>query len=338
MVRPRALLSQILAVNAVLILGAVLAATVVAELQVDDLDDRRQIGVLCAAILATVLVNGFVLRRRLAPLDELIAAMETVDLTSPADHVELIRADSTDVLRLQLAYERMLARLKLERADAARAVLRAQEDERARLARDLHDEANQALTGVLLRLGATAAHAPPELAVELKETQAVATQAMQELLGLARELRPSALDDHGLRAALRSQVERFGDQERLTATLEADPGLDEALDLDAQLVVYRVVQEALSNAARHARAGEVAVRAGCREGRVVVEVADDGLGFDAASTPAGLGRTGMRERALLAGGRLAVRSAPGRGTTVELVLDASGSVAPPPARTALEAV
>ena len=331
MVRPRALLSQILAVNAVLILGAVLAATVVAHLDVDDVGDRRQIAVLGAAILATVLVNGVVLRRRLAPLDDLIAAMETVDLTSPADHRALARADSTDVARLQLAFERMLTRLQLERADAGRAVLRAQEDERARLARDLHDEANQALTGVLLRLGATAAHAPPALAAELKETQAVATQAMQELLGLARELRPSALDDHGLRAALRSQVQRFGDQERLRASLATAADLDQALEADQQLVVYRVVQEALSNVARHARASTVRVDARRRAGHVVVQVADDGVGFDPGRTPAGLGRTGMRERALLAGGRLAVRSAPGEGTVVELVLDgqAPPSVAPP---------
>ena len=89
-------------------------------------------------------------------------------------------------------------------------MLQAQEDERARLARDLHDEANQALTGVLLRLQATAQDAPPDLREELRETQEVATQAMEELLRLARELRPAALDDHGLGAALRTQVDEFG--------------------------------------------------------------------------------------------------------------------------------
>jgi len=101
-------------------------------------------------------------------------------------------------------------------------VLRAQESERARVARDLHDEVNQALTAVSLRLAATAEGAPPELAAELAETQRLAGQAMQELLGLARELRPAALDDHGLIPALRTQVRLFGERVGIEASFAAD--------------------------------------------------------------------------------------------------------------------
>ncbi len=317
--RGRALHHQILAVNAALVVAAVLAASVAAQLDLSLPSESRQFLVLVAAILATVLVNGIVLRRRFAPLEELIATMERVDLASPGVRASAMAADSEDVVRLREAFNRMLGRVEQERAEGASAVLRAQEAERARLARDLHDEANQALTGVLLRLQAIAHDAPPGLAAELRETQEVATQAMQELLHLARELRPTALDDHGLEAALRTQVERFGRATGITATLDLAAGLDDATDADGQLVIYRIVQEALSNVARHAAAGCVHVEARRRDARTVVRIVDDGRGIDPGS-PRGLGLAGMRERALLAGGFLTVGSTPGRGTTVELTL------------------
>ncbi len=320
---PRALHHQILAVNAALVVAAVLAASVAAQLDFSQLGEKRQFLVLAAAILATVLVNAVVLRRRFAPLEELIGTMELVDLTAPGLRAVTTQADSEDVVRLSETFNRMLDRVEQERAAGASAVLRAQEAERARLARDLHDEVNQALTGVLLRLQAIAQGAPPPLASALRETQDVATQAMQELLRLARELRPTALDDHGLEAALRTQVERFGRQEGVRATLDLDPGLDDALRADAQLVVYRVVQESLSNVTRHAGATTVHVEVRRRDGRALVRVTDDGCGIDPGAPP-GLGLAGMRERALLAGGTLAVRSGRGRGTCVELALAEAG--------------
>lgn len=323
---PRALQNQILAVNAALVVAVVLAASVAAQLDLSSHSGMRQFLVLIAAILVTVLVNGVVLRRRFAPLEELIATMERVDLAAPGVRASVAQADSEDVVRLTDAFNRMLHRVEQERAAGASAVLHAQEAERARLARDLHDEANQALTGVLLRLQATAQDAPPAIAAELSETQEVATRAMHELLHLARELRPTALDDHGLETALRNQVERFGRQAGVVASLELDPGIDRALDADAQLVAYRVVQESLSNVTRHAGARHVRVEVRRSPGRAVVRVADDGRGIDPGATR-GLGLAGMRERALLAGGTLVVQSSPGRGTTVELVLT-DGSPAP----------
>ncbi len=327
--RGRPLHHQILAVNAALVITAVLAAMVAARLDFAGVAESRQFMVLVAAILATVLVNGVVLRRRFAPLGELIETMERVDLTKPGVRTVPLTADSADVIRLREAFNRMLARLEEERAGGASAVLRAQEAERARLARDLHDEANQALTGVLLRLQASAHGAPPELAAELRETQVACNQAMQELLRLARELRPTALDDHGLEAALHTQVERFGNETGVTATLDLAAGLDDAMDADGQLVTYRVVQESLSNVAQHARASAVHVEVRRRNQRAVVRVIDDGCGIE-KRTSSGLGLAGMRERALLAGGSLAVMSAPGRGTTVELVIGETRPSVPPP--------
>ena len=327
--RGRALQNQILAVNAALIVAAVLAASVAAQLDLAVVAESRQFLVLAAAILATVLVNAIVLRRRFAPLEALIETIERVDLATPGVRASPMSEDSEDVVRLRDAFNRMLDRLEHERAAGASAVLHAQEEERARLARDLHDEANQALTGVLLRLQAMAHDAPPELAAGLRDTQEVATTAMRELLHLARELRPTALDDHGLEAALRTQVERFGHQTGVDASLDLAAGLDDAMDADAQLVTYRVVQEGLSNVARHAGARTVHVAVRRRDGRVVVRITDDGRGIDSDSTR-GMGLTGMRERALLAGGSLAVHSTPGQGTAVELTIGVTGPSVPPP--------
>jgi two-component system, NarL family, sensor histidine kinase UhpB len=146
---------------------------------------------------------------------------------------------------------------------------------------------------------------------------------MGELVRLARELRPVALDDLGLGAALRTQVLEFGRRAGIETTLALPPGGVEDLGSDEQLVVYRVVQEGLSNVAQHAGARHVHVDVERRGEGTVVRVADDGEGFSGGEEKPGLGLTGMRERAVLAGGRLDVSSEPGAGTTIELRLGAA---------------
>jgi two-component system sensor histidine kinase UhpB len=318
--RKPTLATQILAINALLIVSTAGAAIVAARLSLDDVVGRRQALVLVAGILGMVLVNSVVLRRRFAPLEKLIDVMERIDLAGPGQRADVPEADSEDVIRLVQAFNRMLGRLEDERTRTAAAVLQGQESERARVARDLHDECNQALTAVLLRLEAHVHDAPPELQAELRETKAVAISAMDELLRLARELRPAALDDHGLEAALRTQLERFSDHTGVPATLRCYESLHDLAEHE-QTVVYRVVQESLSNITRHARASNVLVEVGRDHGRPVVRVVDDGVGFSTLEDSDGIGLVGMRERARLARGRLQVASAPGRGTAVELRLD-----------------
>jgi two-component system, NarL family, sensor histidine kinase UhpB len=260
-------------------------------------------------------------RRRLAPLEDLVEAMEKVDLSSPRP---LLPAsidgvgETEEVARIELAFLRMMRRLEAERRRAGSAALRAQEEERARVARDLHDEVNQSLTGLLLRLEAARETAPPELEGELAETKALANQAMTELLSLARQLRPTALDDLGLAAAIEGQVDRLGGE--IATSLDVEGNFSD-LGGDAQLVVYRVAQEALSNAARHSGAGRVEVRLRRTDsGGVTLEVADDGRGFAFDESERGLGIGGMRERALLIGAELTIESRPGHGTTVRLTV------------------
>ena len=258
-------------------------------------------------------------RRRLAPLEDLVEAMEKVDLSSarpllPAS-IDGV-GETEEVARIELAFLRMMRRLEAERRRAGSAALRAQEQERARVARDLHDEVNQSLTGLLLRLEAARESAPPELEGEIAETKALANQAMTELLSLARQLRPTALDDLGLAAAIEGQVGRLGGE--IETGLEVDGDFSDLGD-DAQLVVYRVAQEALSNAARHSGAGRVEVRLRRTDaGGVLLEVSDDGRGFAFEESQRGLGIGGMRERALLIGADLTIESRPAAGTTVRL--------------------
>jgi two-component system, NarL family, sensor histidine kinase UhpB len=267
-------------------------------------------------------------RRRLRPLEDLVEAMEKVDLSSPRP---LLPAsidgvgETEEVERIELAFLRMMRRLEAERRRAGSAALHAQEEERARVARDLHDEVNQSLTGLLLRLEAAREGAPPELEDELAETKALANQAMTELLSLARQLRPTALDDLGLAAAIGGQVEQLSRGE-IDARLEVEGDFSDLGD-DAQLVVYRVAQEALSNAARHSEASRVEVRLRrIDDAGVALEVSDDGDGFAFDQSQRGLGIGGMRERALLVGGELTIESRPDHGTTVRL--DVPGESAP----------
>src|SRR5918998_444404 len=216
---------------------------------------------------------------------------------------------------------RMMGRLEHERRESGRAVLRAQEQERSRIAQDLHDEVNQALTGILLRLEATMADAPVHLVAELVETKQLATQAMEELLHLARELRPTALDDHGLVPALASQIATFGERTGIRSRFRRPTGELPMLSDEEQLVIYRVTQESLSNIAQHACASRVDVELNF-VGRTVLRVRDDGRGFMTVNTNGRnrLGVSGMRERALLVGGNLSIFSMPGEGTTIELTM------------------
>jgi two-component system, NarL family, sensor histidine kinase UhpB len=269
-----------------------------------------------AAALAFQLVS---LLRRFAPLDDLIEEMEKVDLNRPAPLVPASIdgvGETEEVARIELAFLRMMRRLEAERRRAGSAALRAQEEERARVARDLHDEVNQSLTGLLLRLEAVREAAPPELEPELAATRSLANQAMQELLSLARQLRPTALDDLGLAAAIAGQLEQV-ERSGLATELTSEGDFSD-LDGDVQLVVYRVAQEALTNAARHSEAQRIAVSLHRSGDGVELEIADDGRGFAFEQSERGLGIGGMRERALLIGAELTIESRPGEGTTIHL--------------------
>ena len=322
--RQRTLLTQVLAVNTVLVALTAFVAAVVARERLNEAVSTQGMLLLGLAVLAVVLLNSLLLRRRLEPMGKLVSTMSAVDLTSPGTRAEVSPGASSEVQRLTGDFNRMMGRLEHERRESGRAVLRAQEQERTRIAQDLHDEVNQALTGILLRLEATMSDAPPHLVGELADTKALATQAMEELLHLARELRPTALDDHGLVPALASQIAAFGERTGIRSRFLGPTGGLPRLSDEEQLVIYRVTQESLSNVVQHAGASRVDVELNT-VGRTVLRVRDDGKGFESRNGHRGrnrLGVSGMRERALLVGGSLSIFSTPGEGTTIELTMGA----------------
>ena len=275
--RNRSLLSQVLAVNTVLVTVTAFVAAMLAPDQAAGLASLQRDLLIGVAVVIAVLVNTLLLRHRLKPLEHLVETMERIDLTSPGQRAAANPNATRDIERLTAAFNRMLARVEEERLEGGRAVIRAQEEERARIAQDLHDEVNQALTAILLRLQAAALDVPPGLRSELKEIQTLATQAMEELLTLARTLRPTALDDHGLVPALASQVANFGERTGIKTTFHRHGDTPELSD-EEQLVLYRVAQESLSNVVQHSGASAVRVELSS-VGRTVLRVRDDGCGF-----------------------------------------------------------
>jgi two-component system sensor histidine kinase UhpB len=311
------LIGQVVATNVLMVVATVFAASAAASLNLELRDDRVQFALLALSIVLVLLVNMLMLRRRFSPLDRLIERVEAIDPADPAafeapeDHEAVQEID-----RLAASFRRMLGRIDAERKRSGRAVLRAQEEERRRLARDLHDEVNQALTAILLRLEALS-HAAPDVSDEVSELKKLVNQAMAELLHLARQLRPTALDDHGLVPAIESQLRRFSAQTGVHAELHTT-GDATGLDSDQEIVIYRVAQEALSNVAQHASAQRVELGLSANGHGVELTVRDDGRGFDTRVDTDSLGLSGMSERARLLGGRLAVESNPGSGTALTL--------------------
>jgi two-component system, NarL family, sensor histidine kinase UhpB len=323
--RDDSLIGQIVAANVVLVALTLFAASVAAGLNLDVREQRWQFLILALAIVLSLCTNLWMLQRRFRPLERLIERIEAIDPAEPAP-LELVRSDPVaEIDRLSHSFQRLLEGIEEERRRSGQLAMRAQEEERRRLARDLHDEVNQALTAILLRLEALAQETPPERVPEVAELKRLVNQAMGELLNLARQLRPSALDDHGLVPALEAQLKRFSTRTGIEVRLRTDGDPNELPEV-IQTAIYRVTQEALTNVARHAGATAVEVDLRGDEGQAELRVRDDGAGFDPGAIRragtvepgAGLGLSGMAERARLVGGELDLRSSPGSGTTVTL--------------------
>jgi two-component system sensor histidine kinase UhpB len=266
------------------------------------------------AIVAIVFVILVVIRQAVGPLERLAEVMARVDPLAPGERAPTT-GGSAETVQLAEVFNAMLDRIETERRESGARMLSATERERVRLARELHDEIGQSITGLMLELDQAAARAPDGVAKDLRETQEAARAIGDELREIVRRLRPEALDDLGLHSALVALTEQFADSSGVLVERRLGPRL--TLDDDAELVVYRVAQESLTNVARHAGAASVTVELADRGDVVELVVADDGRGL--ASAPAGNGIRGMRERAILIGGRLAVASTP-RGAEVRLTI------------------
>ncbi len=201
--------------------------------------------------------------------------------------------------------------------DALERVLSAQEDERRRLARELHDETGQALTSILLGLrGIEEAKDPEVLRAAVGEVRDLVRSTLQDVRRLAVELRPKALDDFGLVAAVERLTESFAEQTGIAVEFVPNVPPDARFPPEVETALYRIVQESLTNVVKHARAGHVSIVLTQKNSALSVVVEDDGVGFEPArARDGGLGLVGMRERVGLLGGRVTVESRPGAGTT-----------------------
>lgn len=273
-----------------------------------------EVPVLIVGLSLILAANGLLLRASLAPLDGLTTLMRRVDLLRHRDR--MTDRGNGDLTQLIDTFNAMLDRLEAERSASAGRALAAQEGERQRIARELHDEIGQSLTAVLLGLKGAADRAPPELAAELLTVLETVRGSLDEVRQVARRLRPDVLDELGLVSALSALVTGFSTTTGVPAGRHCDPDLPR-LSTEAELVVYRIAQESLTNVARHARASRVVLALTAADDAVVLTVTDDGRG---GVDTEGAGIRGMQERAFLIRARLTVGDAPGGGTEVRLVV------------------
>jgi two-component system sensor histidine kinase UhpB len=269
---------------------------------------------LLIGLIVMLLVNGLLLRRQFLPLERLAEQMESADVLLGGQRLPV--TSPGEIGRLERTFNAMLERLAQERRAAGVYALQAQEAERERLARGLHDEVGQSMTAVLLQLKRLQASANAEQQRPLDEAQQVVKTSLDDVRRLAQELRPEALDHLGLTSALDSLASTF--QQRTQLRVQRTFGRElPPLDPTVELVIYRVAQESLTNVARHAQATEVSLSLERGNGSVVLRVVDDGRGFAPDHIDGG-GLRSIRERALIVGGAAAIKPGPRSGVEVRL--------------------
>jgi two-component system sensor histidine kinase UhpB len=286
---------------------------------------------LVVGFAGSVLINAAVLTLALQPLHALERTVDRVAAGDLSARAQKVLFRDPDVERLGETLNTMLDVLQEHRGllqKMSEQVLAAQEDERKRIARELHDETAQALTTLLVRLKILErARTATEMRRQIDELRELTAQTLEAVRKLAVELRPATLDDLGLLAALEAYAESYSSRIPVRVTFRADGFAqsqnereDGRLPPQVELVLYRVVQEALTNVAKHANADNVRVELRRGPDQVVAVVADDGEGFNVEemmrSRERGLGLFGMQERLALVRGQLVIDSAPGKGTTI----------------------
>ena len=292
-------------------------------------------GFIVIATLLGLLGNIVLLRASFRSLFGLLHTMRQVIAGETNARAVDIPTDS-EIGELALAFNSMLDQLEASRRQQALLILQAQEEERRRVARELHDESSQDLTALLVHTeilsqtlqlmpqGASFHDIRASLETGLRTLTDLTQKTLEDVRRLALQLRPAILDDLGLEAALHWLAEDWKSRIHVPLDLHID-GLEQALGEQDDVGLYettlfRIVQESLTNAARHANAQHVSVLFQCDRQSLCLYVADDGRGFDMTRSSTGLGLIGMRERATSLGGTLTITSHPGKGTRVAVSL------------------
>jgi two-component system sensor histidine kinase UhpB len=305
------LFGRVLAVNAAILIASV-AALIFTPVTISSNVTDVQVAVLLVGLVLSIVANAVLLRLSLRPLRRLMEMMLVIDVVEPGVRTEA--RGPVEVASVITRFNLMLDRLEHERRHSMRRVLVAQEAERRRVAQELHDEIGQNLTAAVLELNRVR-DGGVVLVEALDDAQSLARESLDTLSEITARLRPATFDDLGLASALQSLA---ADAERRTG-IEVETFVEGALhvlDPDAELVLYRVAQEALTNALRHGECSRVTIEVRREDDAVVLRVADDGAGLGDATSGAGI--RGMRERAAMIGGRLRFTSPATGGTAVEL--------------------
>jgi two-component system sensor histidine kinase UhpB len=311
------ILWRVFTVNAV-VFGLAVFILIESPATVSNPIKRSELVALIAGLVITLAIDLLLLRLVLTPLRRLAILMGDIDPMRPGQRAMVRNWMSTEMITLSRAFNTMLDRIEAERRDSAHRALAAQEAERLRIARELHDEIGQTLTAVALRAERAAGELPTQ-SQALGEIVDTVHHSLDDLRRIARELRPEALDDLGLIDALISlclRMERQG-AKRVLRELQ---GPMPPLSPEVELVIYRVAQEALTNAFRHADASQVRVWLRRADEGLVLSVSDDGRGLPSPLPAHTNGLAGMRERAILIAGRLEIDSPPGAGVEVRLTV------------------
>lgn len=320
--------------SAIVVLGAVLGTWVMMQqFRTDSLRSSGELAALfaIAGISLCVLVNFVVLKAAFLPLASLERTVETVrrgNVRARAGHVPF---GDPEIDQLIDTVNSMLDGIETYREQVrllSRQVMTAQEEERQRVARELHDETAQSLTSLLVGLRVVEkATTPQEVAARIAELRVQTARTLEEVRKMAVDLRPSTLDDLGLAAALQWYTGDFARRSPAEVSFRVS-GLDDRLPDEVEVVVYRIIQEALTNVLKHADASQVTVEVVREKGEVLASVLDNGRGFDVEemmrSRERGLGLFGMRERVALVGGSLQIDSRPGGNTRVAIRIPLEG--------------
>ena len=291
--------------------------------------------------IISVLINFILLKYTFHPLTQLRETMKRVqsgntDLRAP------LTGQDPEVDQLADAFNTMLETLDESARTRATQILAAQEQERKRIARELHDETSQVLTSLLISLKILEETISNETArQQMEETRSLVHQTLRAIRNLSIDLRPSALDDLGLVPALRWYLKEYQQKCKVEVEFSAS-SFKERLPPEIETTIYRIVQEALTNTAKYAQATKVRVCVAESEEGVRATVTDDGKGFDAQTLlklpwqERGLGLAGMHERAALLDGALLIDTEPGRGTSIAVTIPLTRQAANAPYQRAIK--
>jgi two-component system sensor histidine kinase UhpB len=322
------LLYRVLIANSVVILIGATVGTYLATMLQGDSRPYVIVGFVFCGLLLSVVINFALLKFALYPLTHLRDTMRLVqdgDLTRQAP----VTGQDPDADQLATSFNTMLVAIEDLAKSRASQILHAQEQERKRIARELHDETSQLLTSLLIGLKMLEEATPDEtIRSRVADIRALAHQTLRAVRNLSIDLRPSALDDLGLLPALRWYIKEYQQKCGIEVDFGAS-GMKERLPAETETALYRIIQESLTNTAKHARATKVIITLSEEDGAIRARICDNGHGFDAQAvlrTPwqdRGLGLAGMTERASLLDGTVEIQSEPDHGATIDVKIPVS---------------